>query len=746
MNLKYYILFVLIGALSCKPSFEEPQIPLDNYKVEDGFKLEMVASEPLLIAPVAMDFDSKGRIWVAEMTGFMRNIDGEGEDAPTGSIKILEDKDHDGVMDHAKVFIDSMVLPRALALVYGGILYAEPPNLWFAEIKDDKPINKILVDSLYATEGNPEHQPNGLMMNIDNWIYNAKSHFRYQRKNGEWLKEPTTFRGQWGISHDNFGRLYYNNNSKQLLGDHVLPNRLIRNKFVIPKNSVDQVLTNNQRVYPLHAAHVNRGYAKGVLDKDSLLLNVTSACGPMVYRGGKFPKDYDQNVFVCVPEANLVKRNILEFYGDSTAARQAWDGKEFLASTDEGFRPVNLYTGPDGNLYVTDMHRGVIQHQAYLSPYLKKKALEKQLDTIVNSGRILKVSRQEMGPFKIPDLDALTGAQLVELLKHKNGWIRDRAQHHIIYKKEKSVIPQLSLLAKDVKHPIAQTHALYALKGLDALTFDLLKEVATEGTPDVTSHSLVLLEAFASKDHVTEAKILFNELKKRDDKAVDLYLGSVIGVWMSVSEADFSPLLYELIEQYKNNSRIAEAILSGIAEPIEVVAQRFEEDEPLSKTYFYENLKKVADLEASNKANWIFTKKSVDEDSRTKGAKLFRQICSACHGMNGEGIEGLAPPLMNSEFVTKPIERLGLIILHGMEGPVHINGKLYELGTVMPGLIHNQNISDADIADIISYVNNAFSVNNVSLSPDKVKMLRNKKPKSGNEYTEKELLEYTNKK
>ncbi|MBJ6368380.1 DUF7133 domain-containing protein, partial [Snuella sedimenti] len=94
MNLKYYTLFIILSIQSCKPSFDEPQIVLDNYKIEDGFDLEMVASEPLLVAPVAMDFDSKGRIWVAEMTGFMSDIDGEGEEAPTGSIKILEDRDH----------------------------------------------------------------------------------------------------------------------------------------------------------------------------------------------------------------------------------------------------------------------------------------------------------------------------------------------------------------------------------------------------------------------------------------------------------------------------------------------------------------------------------------------------------------------------------------------------------------------------------------------------------------------------
>ena len=218
INLKHYLTLGITSLVltGCQKDYEEPKISLGSYHLEAGFELSVVASEPFLEAPVTLDFDNEGRIWVAEMRGYMTNIDGDGENLPSGTISIMEDLDGDGVTDHSKIFLDELVLPRALAHVYGGLLYAEPPMLWFVEVNDDKPGKKTLVDSLYADEGNVEHQPNGLMMNIDNWIYNSKSHFRYQRKNGKWLKEPTSYRGQWGISKDNFGRLYYNNNSTLL--------------------------------------------------------------------------------------------------------------------------------------------------------------------------------------------------------------------------------------------------------------------------------------------------------------------------------------------------------------------------------------------------------------------------------------------------------------------------------------------------------------------------------------------------
>tara|TARA_R110002012_G_scaffold168966_1_gene332712 strand:- start:177 stop:2417 length:2241 start_codon:yes stop_codon:yes gene_type:complete len=742
MRLSFCLFFSLsLIVFSCKPSFNGPQISLEDYRVEEGFELEMVASEPLLTAPVAIDFDTKGRIWVAEMAGFMVNLEGDDEDLPSGSIKILEDLDNDGIMDHAKTFLDSLVMPRALALVYGGLLYAESPNLYFVEIKDDKPVNRVLVDSLYATVGNPEHQPNGLMMNLDNWIYNAKSNFRYQRKDGVWKKEPTTNRGQWGISHDNFGRLYYNNNSTQLLGDHILPNRLVRNKYFIPRKGVDETLTKDNRVYPLHAASVNRGYEEGVLNQDSLLVNVTAACGPLVYRGGMFPADYDQNVFVCVPEANLIKRNILSFYGDRVEAKQAWQGKEFLASTDEGFRPVNLSNGPDGNMYVVDMHRGVIQHYAFLSPYLKKISAEKKLDTILDYGRILRVRSKDKLAREIPDLETLPAPRLLDFLKDSNGWIRDRAQQYLIHKNDKGVLPGLKEMALDNKSPLAQLHALYVLKGLNVLSFDFLQQLAISGGPEATAHALVLMEDYASEKNVPKAKDLFAELLNRNEPMLDLYLSTTLGIWAKYDQEVFFSFIYDLSSKYKDNVIVQEAILSGSEGVMSALKLKLEEKDNLKNTDLDVLVAASLERQENNRPNYIYSTQIARADSRTNGAILFRQICASCHSSSGEGIRGLAPPLVGSEYISNHLEQLGLIILHGLKGPLLINGEVYDNNHQMPGLKYNKSLSDKDISDIISYVTNAFSVNPKGLKPEKIKELRGVSSKDGMEYTEKELFE-----
>lgn len=703
-----YFFFIYFFLISCQNDYQEPMVSFDDYQIADGFELKLAASEPLIEAPVMLDFDNKGRMWVLEMRGFMPNVQGAGEELPNGRITILEDLDDDGVADHAKVFLDSLVLPRAIAHVYGGLLYAEPPNLWFVEINNDKPGKKTLVDSVYAYAGNPEHMPNGLLMNIDNWIYNANSHFRYQLKDGNWIKEPTTYRGQWGITKDNWGRLYYNNNTTQLIGDYVLPNTMIRNPYLKPKEGVNIKLLEDQNVFPLHATIVNRGYDKGILDENGKLVNFTAACGPLVYRGGHFPDSFQQNAFVCEPMGNLIKRNVLFFGQIVTTAKQAYENEEFIASTDEAFRPVKVLDGPDGAMYVVDMHRGVLQHRADITPYYEENVIRTGLDSIKGMGRILKVKYKDRELKKIVELEKASGSQLVELLKSDNGWLRDRAQQILIYKGHKSAVPQLKKLALAVDNEVTTIHALHALGGLNELSFDILNEVVSRGTPMVKAHGLLLLEQFASPGNVNEMENLARNLLDMREAVADLYLALSIGPWVDLSSGIFLPMLLTISDRYPEKAIYQEAIVSGL--------ESFEDLSAFAKEAGKENVNVLLkDLLANtmhNKEegikNSIFVRVTIPEQGRKKGFTMFRNVCASCHGHGSEGIENLAPPLKGSEYVTGSVDRLALIILKGMEGPVHVNGRLYDLNAAMPAF--ENNLTDDEIADIISYLRNAFVI------------------------------------
>ena len=722
-------------------------VSFDRYSIADSFEIQAAAAEPLIQAPVAMDFDNRGRMWVVEMRGFMPNIAGTGEDVPNGRISIVDGFDKQGRAQHARVFLDSLVLPRAIALVYGGVLYAAPPNLWFVEIQNDKPGKRVLVDSLYADAySNPENQANGLMMDIDNWIYSAYSTTRYQRKDGKWIHEPTSFRGQFGITKDNTGRLYYNYNELQLAGDYVLPNTVLYNPYMKPKEAINKAITENQHIYPLHPTTVNRGYVAGILNKDSILIRFTAACGPLIYRGDQFPAGYSQNAFVCEPEANLIKRNVLHFESLKTTATQAWDNKEFIASTDEGFRPVNLLNGPDGAMYVVDMHRGVMQHRVSATPYYRNGITRKKLDTLLNAGRILRIKYKYKKLGAIPDFNRASGTELVAMLKSENGWIRDRAQQLLIFTAQRSAVPDLEKLAQSYKDTVAAIHALHTLDGLGALSFELLQKVAASGAPVLSAHALLLLKKYNTTDHVEAMKKLTADLKAKNDTVTDLYLALSLGPWAAASPDTFLPLLVQLSRAYPESAVFQEAVVSslnGLEERFRTYAFQSDKDKHAGEI-INTMLEQTIKNKLEDKKNSIFVQRKIPVPGLQKGLVIYRSTCAGCHGPDGEGIEHMAPPLLRSEYVMGSNARLGMIILNGLEGPVHINGKLYTFNGAMPKF--RDIYSDVEIAGIMDYLHNSFapadpklSYGRPPVSPEEIKALRNKKP--GVTLTEQSLLE-----
>ena len=158
-----------------------PEEALASFQTAPGFRVECVAAEPLVVDPVMFEFDPDGRIWAVEMRGWMRDIEGSGEGDPTGQVVVLEDTDGDSIMDRSTVFLDKLVMPRTVSFVQGGVLIAEPPNLWFCEDSDgDLKCDRKSRVADWGLPGNPEHTDNGLMHALDNWMYNAKSTLRHR--------------------------------------------------------------------------------------------------------------------------------------------------------------------------------------------------------------------------------------------------------------------------------------------------------------------------------------------------------------------------------------------------------------------------------------------------------------------------------------------------------------------------------------------------------------------------------------
>src|SRR5690606_20873223 len=277
-----------------------------------------------------------GRIGVVEMRAYRPDVDGTGEDAPIGTIAFLEDTDGDGRMDKRTEFAGGFVLPRAIAPIADGVLVAEPPNLWFLRDTDGdgKADEKTNVANDYGNPASPEHTANGLMWALDNWIYSANHTVRFRYEQGQWRRENTIFRGQWGITQDDYGRLFYNTNSDPLRMDVLPAEYFRRNPNVIRPSAVNVQLVrpDDLPVWPGRVTiGVNRGYK--MLREDGTLPVVTAACGPVIYRGTAFPESFRGNAFIAEPAGNLVKRVIVEERNGVPSARNAYARTEFMTST-----------------------------------------------------------------------------------------------------------------------------------------------------------------------------------------------------------------------------------------------------------------------------------------------------------------------------------------------------------------------------------------------------------------------------
>lgn len=694
---------------------------LSSISVQDGFKVEAVAYEPHVFNPVTMAFDGDGRMWVCEMNTYMPNVDGTEEEINKNCISILEDTDGDGKVDKRTIFLDDVVLPRAVTFVKGGILYADHTTLYFVEVLPGlKAGVREVVDAEYASGGSLEHKPNTMLYAMDNWYYNAKdskayralpldaaipanSKEIYKNKYFKLVVRKTENRGQWGLGMDDYGRLYHNGNSSPATGEYLRPGSLLKNPGFSTKMGSAKIGGNE--VYPARMnPGINRGYIKGMLKlPGGELSKFTAASGSMVYRGDQFPKEFYGMVLTPEPAGNLLSaRKLIEKEG-SLGGQEIYDKKEFLTSQDERFRPVNMFNAPDGSIYFLDLYHGIIQHRVFVTTYLRKQILSRDLDKNNNDrGRIYRVRSTAKGLSKQPKLNGLSASELVPFLAHSNGWYRDMARQLIVQKNEKSVAAAVnSLLAKTTDHRAA-INALWTLEGLNAVSLSSVKAGLAKSHVKAKVNALAVAEFLPNSDHKAMAMILAEEAKSADYE-IGLQIALVAG---TIKDPSSLETLKVVLDKFKDKKFINEAAISGLA-------GREAEFKPMTASLqskkFVGLLNKVGKSSGKVKTNYKKLSKS-DRKLFDHGKKLFfgTANCFGCHGPDAEGLPNMGPPLVKSEWVTGSKQKLAKVMLHGLIGPITVNGKKYNTPMPMPGLGANPMFKDKDLAAIATFVRNHF--------------------------------------
>jgi len=778
---------------------------LETFDVAPGLVVELVASEPLVVDPVAISFDEAGRMWVVEMRGYMPNIDGTDEDAPNGVIAVLSDSDGDGRMDRRVEFAKDLVLPRAVARARGGALIIAPPDLLFCEDLDEDGVmdRTTVVDTGLGGIASPEHAINGLVYTHDNWYRCSNQAIRYRFVeglfgDGEWESGRTAGGGQWGITKDDLGRIFYNTNSDPLRGDLYASHYAIRNSHHGRAKGVNVRLAHDFSTWPARPTPgVNRGYRDEALRADFTLAKFTGACGPVIYRGDALPAEYHGNAFVCEPTGNLIKRYVMEQDGFKLTARNAWDGREVLTSTDERFRPVNMATGPDGALYIVDLYRGILQHRIFMTSFLRKQILQRGLQEPVGLGRIWRVRREGWSAPQPLDASESSWEELVALLDHANGFWRDTAQRLIVEegRGEERLLPLLRESARSASS-LGRIHALWALAGLDELDVPTLLS-ALRADPDVANCAVRLAEPWFAREEglMQRAAELASSTDDRLRLQLVLSLGAVRTVaaeqiMSSVLEADCSePVLRGAAlsglhdreagflarilsdsnwsEKRAGRAELVRALARAIARAgsaaacenliqaaLERDAQRtwqrvavFEgllagrdkgptgDHLPLTLAREPRFLPKLRAGESESaqqllanltwpgdpnraEANRVRPLTELEQYDFEDGARLYVQTCAQCHQASGLGDPGKAPALRQSDWVLGSDERLVRILLHGMNGPLEMNGVKWNLD--MPAFA----AGDEDVAAVLTYLRRAWGHGADPIAPERVEEIR----------------------
>lgn len=493
----------LVGGL--QPPALSPEAALATLRAPPGFAVELVAAEPLVKDPVGLDWGADGRLWVAEMGDYPLGPDGRG--TPGGVIRFLEDTDGDGRYDKSTVFLERVNFPTGVMPWRKGVLVSAAPEIFYAEDRDGDgraDVRQKLFTGF--VEGNQQHRVNGFVYGLDNWVYAANGDsggeilsvltgkktsisgrdLRFRPEDG--ALEAVAGQTQFGRPRDDWGNWFGNNNSFWLW-HYVLPEHYLRRNPRLAVPTTRRLLANHPdstRVFP--ASRLMQRF-----NDVGMAGHVTSACGTALYRDELFGPAFSRAAFICEPVHNLVRCEILQPDGVSFRS-QRWpsgENAEFLASTDNWFRPVFATTGPDGALYIADMYRLVIEHPEWIPPDTQQHF---NLRAGEDQGRIYRVYPAGAALRKTPRLDRLDTAGLVAALDSPNGWQRDIAQRLLVERKARRAAASLRRCMVESERPKTRLQALCALEGLQALTPDVVRQALADPHPAVREHAVRVSE------------------------------------------------------------------------------------------------------------------------------------------------------------------------------------------------------------------------------------------------------------
>ncbi len=505
----------------------DPEEFIATAELPDDLRIELAAQEPAVVDPVGIAFDPDGRMFVVEMGGYPTRPAGS---PPLGRVKRLVDADLDGYYETWTLFADGLPYPTSIVPWRDGVLVTAPPDIVHLRDTDGDGVadSRDVLFTGFPVE-NTQHNINGLTWGVDNRVYaaNGGNHgsghpagrpeaavsirgtdFRFRPDAG--VLEPSyETTGGHGIAFDAWGRMFGTHNVNHV--QHmVFPIRRLRNnpRLVLPTTR-DMISDHGRSAQLFQVSN-----AQTRVNNPDQSGHFSGGSGIAYYGGGALPAAYEGSLFVNDVVVNVVHQDVLTPAGPSFTASRRAEGVELLAGRDNWFRPVTVATGPEGALYVVDMHRAVIEHPEWIPD-----TVEETLDLRAgdDKGRIYRIVRREGLPMVRPELAEAGMPALIDGLAHPNKWWRDTAQRLLVERDDAAAVPPLRYVLDNSEDPLARLHSLWSLRGLDALQVSDLRRAVQIGPAGVRESAAVLAADYLDDPNAVE---LIAQLIGDDDARV----------------------------------------------------------------------------------------------------------------------------------------------------------------------------------------------------------------------------------